>query len=223
MRKIKKSLVALLLLVSVIFSFASCDILFSDNGRDSGYTGGFPNEPHFYSGLKIYWLETYEEAMAAIEHLEAYDNDIKKTLISSYENEVVDAKYCFMVYTSGAKRLKKDQKWYDHKYSQVTVSYYGFLDKITIEELEHSAVNYYRYFCVGLENKSEFDALVEKSYECDATVDDGYENYERCFVTEKDTGRSIARIGYFNINEHMKALPEDFHEEFPKTIVSIGG
>ena len=226
MRNFKKSVVALLLLVSVIFSFASCDILFNDDEHPEGYTGGFPCYSSVYDcmeGKEIYWLETYEEAMEAIEHLEAYDNDISKSIISSYENDAVDAKYCFIVTTTGAKRLKKDQKWYDHKYSQVTVSYYGFLDKITIEELEHSAVNYYRYFCVGLENKSEFDALVEKSYECDATVDDGYENYERCFVTEKDTGRSIARIGYFNINEHMKALPEDFHEEFPKTIVSIGG
>ena len=226
MRNFKKSVVALLLLVSVIFSFASCDILFNDDEHPEGYTGGFPCYSSVYDcmeGKEIYWLETYEEAMEAIEHLEAYDNDISKSIISSYENDAVDAKYCFIVTTAGAKRLKKDQKWYDHKYSQVTVSYYGFLDEITISELEYSGVYSYKVFSIANGAKKEIDTSIELYHRCEIHESSNGKVSLWCWIVEKDTGGLVAELRYYSkIENHLEELPEDFHEEFKKTIVSIG-
>ena len=43
------------------------------------------------SNYETYWVETYDEAMYIIEQLEAYGNEMSDRLISSYENETVDA------------------------------------------------------------------------------------------------------------------------------------
>ena len=50
------------------------------------------------SNYETYRVETYDEAMYIIEQLEAHGNEIAGRIISSYENEVVDAKYFFGVY-----------------------------------------------------------------------------------------------------------------------------
>lgn len=219
MKKSLKLVISLVLCLAVVLSFASCSLFYWV--VNDGYTGGFPNEPHFYGGNEIYWLETYAEAMEAIEHLEAYDNVIEQGTISSYENEIVDAKYCIIVYTSGSKRLKKGQKWYDHKYSQVTVSYYGFLDKITIEELEHSDINYYRYFTVGNIKDKEVDTSKELSYRCETYKNENGTSFTDCEIVEKETGLSLVGLGYNNIADHCAVLPENFHEEFVETVVFI--
>ena len=223
MKKLKSIIVSLVLLISIVLSFASCGLIYESNKRPAGYTGGFPNEPHFYSNLEIHWVETYEEAMEAIEHLEAYDNRIYKNFISSYENDVVDAKYCFWLYTENTQRRKKGQQWYDHEYSRVSVSYFGFLDKVTIEEIEYSVVYVHKYFRVSPYKQGENDIPTETSYMCDVYETQNGEKWSFCRLLDKKTGRPFADISYSHIKDHLTELPADFHEEFIKSIVPIGG
>ena len=72
MQKCEKLIISIILLISITLSLASCGLLTTSNKRPEGYTGGLgPHEPHFYDNMEIHWMETFEEAMEAIEHLEA--------------------------------------------------------------------------------------------------------------------------------------------------------
>lgn len=220
MKKSLKLVISLVLCLAVVLSFVSCGLIYQPK-RPAGYTGGWAIN---HSGVDIYWVETYEEAMEAIEHLEAYDNEIKQGLISSYENEKVDAKYCFMLYTNNTKKRKKGQKWYDHKYSKVNVVYFGFLDNVTIEELEYSFFDKYKSFSVDIDySKVNGSKLLEISHTCETQEFFDGERKVNCLIIDTERNCSVAELYYMNINDHWEELPVDFHEEFIKSIVPIGG
>ena len=225
MKKSLKLVISLVLCLAMVISFASCNIIgINQSKHPSGYTGGFNPNPKFHVGLEIYWVETYEEAMEAIEHLEAYDNKIGQCIMSSYENEAVDAKYCFKLYKGNTKKRKKGQKWYDHKYSQVTVSYYGFLDNVTIEEIEYSMIGRYKYFSFDIyDRKLNGSKPLEISHTCETQEFFNGERKVNCLIIDTERNCSVAELYYMNINDHWEELPVDFHEKFIKSIVPIGG
>ena len=223
MQKCEKLIISIILLISITLSLASCGLFTTSNKRSRGYTGGLgPYEPHFYDNMEIHWMETFEEAMEAIEHLEAAGNKIPYRVLSSYENELVDAKYCIHFSTYGSKRLKRGQNWYDREQiNELRIVYYGFLDKITIEELEHSYIMNYRCFKLLKGDTIKTDADVEMSHE-HIEARNHYGPYIACSIVEKGTKNSFAGLNYENIEDCVAELPEDFHEEFVKTIIYIG-
>lgn len=167
MKKTTKTIICLILCFAVVFSLASCGVpilLTGGNNRD-GYTGGISwGAPYASIHMEIYWLETYDEAVTALEGLKAAGNEIPEGLISDYESDLVDAKYLFVVDTYKIKKRAKDTKWYDHKYKAVDrVEYYGFLDKISIEELEYSETNDYRFVCASNDGKIKYVNVGDKS------------------------------------------------------------
>lgn len=218
MKQVIKITISLLLLLAIVFSFASCELLpfdtSSNKGKD-GYTGGFRRERHYYIGKEIHWVETYEEAMVAIEHLTAAGNKIPLSILSSFENDTVDAKYCFVLSVASAKRLKNGEQWYDRKGARVvSVRYYGFLDNVTIDQLEFSYIEDYRCFSVSKGEKHEIPSVDEMSYICNSYT-------EECCAVVKGSETSFAKMQYNNI-AHWVALGDDFHNEFIKTLVYLG-
>jgi hypothetical protein len=200
--------------------------MFNRTARPKGYTGGLRSVVHSDSYREVHWLETFEEAMNAIEHLEAAGNKIPLDAISNYENETVDAKYCFILNTYGTKRLKKGEEWYDRKLvNPMNISYFGFLDKVTIDELEYSYYDSYKTICVGCSDRDvrkRPDTSVELVYEY-VSDETGYGGTIYYYdIVEKGTLRRFASMACYNIEDHWSELPADFHEEFPKTIVYIG-
>ena len=120
MEKRIKTVVCLLLLLSVVLSMASCGIFGIGKQNDGKrYTGGFSIESHFYIHREIHWLETFDEAMTAIEHLRAAGNDLPNIYIAGYENETVDAKYLIMVNDYRTPKQKEGEEWYDRKFNKV--------------------------------------------------------------------------------------------------------
>ena len=169
MRKIKKSLVALLLLVSVIFSFASCqyvDVFLNknqeDNGglnneknetkdeykedvwciccreRNDGYTGGVTSNAEFHEKYGVYWLETYEEVLEAVELLKSHDSTIDCTLAFDYEGELFDSKFCFWYEKEKAEIHEEGKSFFDRKIDGGKFEWFGFYDDITIEEMMYN-------------------------------------------------------------------------------------
>lgn len=208
----------MLILMTTLISFGSCGI-FNDR-RSKGYTGGFMMEPHFYGGREIHWFETFEEAMEVIEHLEVAGNDLKKTIISNYENDLVDAKYCFIVDTHGAEKKKRGQAWYDRKYSNVKISYYGFLEEVSIEKLEYSYIVSYESFELTTQTDAEIDLSGEVPvYLYYSFLDALYDN--SCGIS---CGNDDNRIGtvHYNVISHLEDTSERYREEFPKSLVLIG-
>ena len=214
MKQIKLILISVILLISIVLTVCSCDLL----PQRKKYTGGFHMLPTFYKTTKIYWVETFEEVMEALEHLRAAGNTgpgMGKYCTFDYENETVDAKFCFWLQIDDSYKPNKDQKWYDRKYKSVDYIAYWFLEKVTIEELEYSRCESYDHFrCRGIK---EFDDTCVVYYKCerkDGEVNCGFydTNFQMIFEIEYCIGSK----------DHWSLLPENFHEDFPKSRVMVG-
>ena len=207
MKNIRKIVITLWLLGALVLSLASCGTIISFNKPPKGYTGGdiIFIERYFFAYNEIHWVETYEEAMFAIERLKANGNNVS-VQISTYENEYVDAKYVFHIPKKGSKGLEKGQMWYDREdiQSLVSVRYIGFFDKITIEELEYSYYQRYRTFAFKSVKQYDFDTSSE--------ADISY-SYPESGITS----------GIFEIsqNEEVKCTFECYHID-PKDLIESG-
>ena len=225
MEKRIKTVVCLLLLLSVVLSMSSCGILGIGKQNDGKrYTGGFSIESHFYIHREIHWLETFDEAMTAIEHLRAAGNDLPNIYIAGYENETVDAKYLILVNDYRTPKQKEGEEWYDRKFNKVEkIEYYGFLDKVSIEELEYSYVkNYKRITFSSYRPNDEHEQLQNISWECMIKNDSAGNPHEICEVVDVISGTHFGGIEYPGVENHKEDLPENFHEDFIKSLVYIG-
>ena len=217
MSKLKKIFICLLLIIATAVSMSSCNLL-THYLRKGDYTGGLhvPDRNHYFAITEVHWVETYEEAILAIEHLKAAGNKVK-ACISTYENEYVDAKYVFRIYKDGSKKLEKGQKWYDREglRSTVIVDYIGFLDKITIEELEYSYFDRYRSFEI---------ASASVAFDPTADVDYLYSDSSANTFRLVQGGKVKMIVDTYNIEakDLVETLVPGFRADFPKSFVYIG-
>ena len=99
----------------------------SDSGFPEGYTGGWDITG---SSMSYYWVETYDECVAAIELLKSHGSTFASSAIFNCEDEFVDVKYCFgFSHHSKGDRIK-----------------YGENPFVTIEELVYSNIEDYEAF-----------------------------------------------------------------------------
>lgn len=228
-----------LLCFALLLSATSCDIKEKIVGgiadwvrshenyqNPEGYTGGFLMESDFYMGQEIHWVETFEEATYIIEQLEAYGNEVPNYLISSYENETVDAKYCFIVNTNKTIRQNKGEEWYQRKFKRIeAIRYYAFLENISIDELERSYIFSYRSMeLISKYGKNYFDDVEIENliYDCE----DHNREFHMCNIKQGYSDDTVAVVyqRYYDENENLhEELPENFHDEFLKSLVAIGG
>lgn len=219
MKKFSKTIICFLLLISVMVSFASCGIMIYTVKLPKGYTGGIPiytNRKAYFSEREVHWVETYEEAILAIEHLKAAGNKVK-AFLSTYENEHVDAKYVFRINKKKSKKLEKGQMWYDREgiRSTASVYYVGFLDKITIEELEYSYFDRYRSFEI---------ASASVAFDPTADVDYLYSDSSANTFRLVQGGKVKMIVDTYNIEakDLVETLAPGFRADFPKSFVYIG-
>ena len=225
MKKIVKTLICILIIVSVTVSIVSCK-----RSRPEGYTGGISGvPPTYYMQNKIHWLETFDEVTTVIGYLRAAGNDIPDTYISSYETDTVDAKYMIICNVEGIPKQKDGEEWYDRKYKSVNVTYYGFLDKISIEELEYSRLNLYRVIELcsrEIKDKKEEPVHWRNIYCTCEKIEETYLDQKKfrevCYLRSRISDVDLATVNYKNIEDHNEELPENFHDDFLKTIVFIG-
>ena len=234
MKRLKK-LLSVILCLAFTFSATSCTLLDKIRGVEyvpehpSGYTGGFSLEPHRREITEIHWVETYDEAMYIIEQLKSSGNEFSEVFISSYENEMIDAKYYFNLDISNTRRQKIGEEWYQRKFQRVGVGYCAFLDDISIEELEYSYYWCYRCFTIAIAPYINFD-FYEMSrdliFKCE---NDGIEESFlhgddcTCLINNTETGVTLSGLYYYQIANHYDELPENFHDEFLKSLVVVGG
>ena len=239
MNKIFKTVICLLLCLSVILSLSSCVITYSkEDGlllktlrikkRPEGYTGGImsnEDSPQMYRGATFYWVETYEEALAAINSLTENGSRIYKKFISSYENDVVDAKYLFILY---GKIEKIGHEWYDKKYRVVEVKYFGFIEDVSIDKLEYSHFSDYKCVSLGGTFIDQYDPNKTLISECGGKL---YENSDDEIVYSQenrscrfvhDAGKFAIEMMYYNTIDHREEYPENFHEDFLKSLIMVG-
>lgn len=227
MKNLKRISISLLLLISILSSLVSCKTVLRALKGPVGTVHDL-----MYADTEIHWVETLEETLLAIEHLEAAGNKISRNILSSYDNEAIDVKYCFKLDTYGSKRLKKGQEWYDREgLSSVRVTYMAFLEEVSTEDALGLYISDYKYksFIVHIEEPDQPYLLTNLSYVCPEchTIEDNellylLEDKHMCFVFMAHVNIRVARIVYNEMETHTDELPENFHEEFIKTLFYIG-
>ena len=141
MRKIKKSLVALLLLVSVIFSFASCNLIDGVNDfLDRNADGPGTTEEDLYEAC---WIETYEEMLVVVEKLKANGTEVPIIPAFDCEEYGLDIKFQFIISKHLLKNLEDGQEFYDTKISNLNVKCVVFLEDVTIKTLKSYGLGIY--------------------------------------------------------------------------------
>lgn len=231
-----KVLVSCIVCIAVLLSLTSCglvewiqDVADGSTNEDipDGYTGGINTPANFFINMEIYWVETFEEAENIIEQLKIYGNEIPNNIISSYENESVDAKYCFIVNTYKTPNVKEGEEWYQRKFRSIeSVRYYAFLDDISIEELTYSYVSRYRSIelrTISLNENNLGDVLSKMTFDCnnDGSIGES-DGDSTCRIINNETDETVAGMYYYNIENHSNELSGTFHEDFIKTIIVVG-
>ena len=232
MKKILKALMCMLVIGAIAMSFISCAIINvfvrdqDDPSKKTGYTAGGlkEGEPHKYAHLEYHWVETYDEVVEIIEALKASGNKIPNNYIPKYDNDVIDAKYVFIVNNSGTPNKKAGEEWYSRKFNRIeAIGYFGFLEKVSIEKLEFSS--YDRYRCIWFISHVDVNYSPIENMEYDCRYDDNLKiRYCEISSTLYHSGRDdfIGNIYYENIANHNVELPENFHEDFINSLVYIG-
>ena len=135
-------------------SLSSSDETKNGNFKDwdfypDGYTGGFYHQPG--CDVEYWWVETYEECVAAIELLKSHDSTFAESVIFTYEGDLFDTKYCFEIphYNIHTEKIKFGDDPFDRRGGNVLVCSYAFFDDLTIDEINHSIIDKYRY-CLPL-------------------------------------------------------------------------
>lgn len=141
MKKTINVALSLFLLVSIML-LSSCGWIITgpDRGFPDGYTGGLGIT--YGSTTEHYWVESYEEAMAAIELLKSHGSTFDETVIFSYEGELFDTKYCFS-FRDDRDFCKYGDNPFDRWAEDVLVTSYGFLEDVSIDTLMVSYISDY--------------------------------------------------------------------------------
>ena len=164
MKSIQKILSIILVLV-LSFSLISCE---KDKKTDKeikdgpgctdddwdfypeGYTAGFPEDAKDSGAqLETWWVETYEECIAAIELLASHGSTFYERSFFAYEGDLFDTKYCFRISNDYAEPIKFGDNPFDRKADSVFVMSYAFFEDVTIDELNYSSLSSYLTFTAG--------------------------------------------------------------------------
>ena len=136
----KPASMALMFTILMIILSSCGNIWFGTSGFPEGYTGGF--EKSYGPEIEYYWVETYEEALEAINLLKSHGSTFEESVIFTYEGDMFDTKYCFKM--SGSRDyVKFGDNPYDRWAENVEITAFGFLENISIDELVYSY--FYQY------------------------------------------------------------------------------
>ncbi len=171
-----------LVIVLLIVSLSSCQYLSFLPGNENingnhndwtfypeGYTGGFSHQPG--CDVEYWWVETYEECVAAIELLKSHDSTFAESVIFTYEGDLFDTKYCFEIphYVILTEEIEFGENPFDRRGGGILVCSYAFFDDVTIEEINYSYVSRYRYYLPLVSGTREINVpdltTIQLSYE----------------------------------------------------------
>ena len=153
MKNFKKTLVSILLLISILFSFVSCDLisdivdrLTEDPPRyyaeydesfpfPKGYTGGVETNYQWHLDYEVKWLDTYDELKDAVTRLRAHGTEVDPTVLFDCEEYGLDLKFCLISPRYLSEELSEGQGYFDRKLIRVSISTYVFFEDASIDEI----------------------------------------------------------------------------------------
>ena len=173
-----KKLVVFFILLSLIYSLFSCDNNSNAPGTNGyyprwdfyprGYTAGFPSQINKSAPrVEYWWVETYDECLAAIELLRSHGSTFAKTAFFTHDGELFDTKYCFEITLE--HRLTEPIQFGDNPFDRcagdVIITSYAFFEDVTIDEINHADVYNYNPHMVNtfIMNREKAPVISEDS------------------------------------------------------------
>lgn len=213
MKKLRK-IIALFSVIVIALSLVSCK-----RNRDphvcspdpwefypEGYTAGFPEMRRSWnrgSRDEIWWVETYEECIEAIDRLKSHGSEFSNISLLSYDGEFCDIKYCF-IFPSVHKwsdQINFGDDPFDRKAINAIVYSCIFFDDTTIDEINYGDItdyHVYSAFAVNMKQANVTDSSL--SYEWITDED----NKSTCLVYQS------GELCYKFTRESKNPLPNDY-------------
>ena len=223
----KKSLVSILLLISILFSLMSCDLVSDIVDRftedppryhaeydesfpfPKGYTGGVNTNYQWHLDYEVKWLDTYDELKDAVTRLRAHGTEVAPTVVFDCEEYGLDLKFCVISPRYLSEELSEDQGYFDRYLVSVSISTYVFFEDASIDEIIFDWILYdqsYKYVMINNTYLRTFsiseDEEISIRTSADATLD-AYGNGEY----------------KFNFEQHHYTVTEEDVEILEKTLV----
>ena len=195
MKKMTKILISLLLLVSIVFSFASCEVLedvlvFMSGlnpfvpkfGRPKTKEDGLHAVDHYY---ETKWVETYDEMVDILSKMKAAGTKTPQIPAFDCEEYGIDIKFQITLRRSDLMNLEEGQNYYDIKLHDIYIDCYLFFEEITIEQIKarhsilHAPYGSFRLYAVEkkyfdiLANPNDYDDLKIHNDRADGTKEIG--------------------------------------------------
>ena len=208
----------------------------TDSIVPKGYTGGMTGDTHFHEEYGVYWLETYEEVLEAVELLKSHGSTIQRSIAFNCEGELLDSKYCFIYPRSKAEPLEEGKNFFDRKMDGVEFSWYAFCDKdVAIDDFLYYQCVIWDYDVIYI--KYTFGTWWDRDFSNIENTDElsiswfgkgVYADCEEGPPPQDDNYRIIMHNDYEYayltscvIKFSEKFIPEDYYDEFLSTFVII--
>lgn len=117
-----------------------------------GYTGGFVYDLAFHSVYGIYWLETYEEVLEAVELLKANGSIVEPRIGVEFGEEQFDVKWAFVYQRKYAEPKEEGKNFFDRRIDNGDFKCYIFRTNVTIERLIYNTVFSYKAVQITTKN-----------------------------------------------------------------------
>lgn len=210
------SIILCLVMIATTVLLSSCSNLFAKGEYDfpEGYTGGFRRYSEFERQEVSYWVETYDELVAAMELLKSHGSTFAERAIFTYEGDLFDTKYSLTFRRKKSDKIKYGEDPFDRWAEDVVVLSWAFYDEVSIDELNYSYVQNYK--CYGIYENDEFFEWYENhpNYKrSDLTVGRDYDSYHDEFVRVYNLNNvQIASIAPRGLRENEVMIPESGQE-----------
>ena len=216
--KMLRTISVLLIFALTTLAIVSCDFFSNDpnNIFPEGYTGGHGID--FGSKVEYYWVETYEECVAAIELLKSHNSTFQESAIFSYEGELFDTKYCFFINGWKSESVKYGDNPFDRYGADVLVTSYAFFEDVTIDEILYGYVHHYESaylsqtdYCKS-ENLNIDFSTIELGYELDENISNiAHHDMYYVYYEEKHLFAIGSYVDDHLSNESIEAVLSSIH------------
>lgn len=196
-----KTSAILLVFILIIATITSCKLgvhKYNPTFPDD-YTGGF-GDIHTRPA-QYFWVETAEEAEAAIELLKSHNSTFEDEYLYTCDSELFDTKYCFMFF-GHSDMIKFGEDPFDRGAKDIHIRTYVFFEDVTIEEINYSLLGRFDAYEVSVSDRYYH---VKENISADKIVDSGWKNennrYLRQIGDEENTLLAIISQFYDDTDE----------------------
>ena len=165
-----------------------------------GYTAGFPgifDQPG--PMVEYWWVETYDECVAAMQLLKSHNSTFDESIIFTYDDELFDTKFLFIIDNNNrfTEEIKFGDNPFDRKAGSVEIESYAFFKEATIEEINYGSISDYSFNTIVRVDDDSCANNKDFSYD---TVECKWNDYTNQFDVKAPGSRysffSLSSFGY---------------------------